>query len=121
MKCRGIIDDTIIVHHIVPDNLVDYWHIRKGRGAGMPQIRRFIDGWSHKKILFIIFLKTIKRLFLFVTVIPMIRYNFDLAGYGKKNRILETFPLCWCWMVEQVANTVGELQSLKKIILKEKF
>ena len=120
LGCRGIIDDSIVIHHIAPDNLAEYWHIRKGRGAGTPQIRRFIDGWSYRKIFSVLVLKAVKRQLLFATVIPMLHYNYDLAGYGKKNRVWETFRLCWCWMVEQAACSVGEFQSLKKIIAREK-
>ena len=119
--CKGIIDDTITIYHIVPDNLVEYWYIRKGRGAGTPQIRRFINGWSYKRILSILVLKTVKRLLFFSTVIPMVYYNYDLAGYGDKNRVIETLRLCWCWMIEQAAFTVGEFHSLKKILEKEKL
>lgn len=119
--CKGIVDETITIQHIAPDNLAEYWYIRKGRGAGTPQIRRFINGWSYKKIFFILVLKTVKRFLLFATVVPMVYHNYDLARYGKKNRILETLRLCWCWMVEQAANSVGEFHSLKKIIVKEKL
>jgi glycosyltransferase involved in cell wall biosynthesis len=119
--CKGIVDETIKIHHIAPDNLTEYWYIRKGRGAGTPQIRRFINGWSYKKIFSILVLKAVKRFLLFVTVIPMVYYNYDLAGYGKKNRIFEALRLCWCWMLEQAANSAGEFHSLKKIVAKEKF
>lgn len=120
MGCKGIIDDSIIIHHVAPDNLAEYWFIRKGRAAGTPQIRRFINGWSYQNIFFVLVLKTIKRLLLFATIIPMVHYNYDLAGYGEKNRVVETLRLCWCWMVEQAASIFGEFQSLKKIIAKEK-
>lgn len=119
--CKGIIDDTIVISHVAPDNLNEYWFIRKGRGAGTAQIRRFINGWSYKKIFFVLVLKAVKRLLFFSTVIPMFLYNYDLASYGNKNRIMETFRLCWCWMIEQAAYSVGELQSIKKIFEKEKL
>jgi len=119
--CKGIIDDTIVIYHVVPDNLSEYWYIRKGRGSGTSQIRRFINGWSYKKIFFVLVLKAVKRLLFFSTVIPMFLYNYDLASYGNKNRIIETFCLCWCWIIEQVAYSVGEFQSIKKILEKEKL
>lgn len=119
--CKGIIDDTIVINHVAPDNLTEYWYVRKGRGAGTAQIRRFINGWSYKKIFSVLVLKIVKRLLFFSTVIPMVYYNYDLASYGGRNRVIETFRLCWCWIIEQIAYSVGEFQSLKKILKKEKF
>jgi glycosyltransferase involved in cell wall biosynthesis len=120
LECKGVVDDATVIRHVAPDNLAEYWKIRKGRGAGTPQIRRFIDRWSHKKIFTILATKAAIRLLKFIALFPVLRYNWELAGYGERNRFAETFRLSWCWMVEQAAFTVGEFQSLQLIIAKEK-
>ena len=120
LGCKGIIDTDIIIQHIAPDNLKEYWKIRKGRGAGTPQVRRFIHKWSYEKIFFIAVLKSLKRIVQFVTLIPMLRHNYYLAKFSEHNRFTETLKLSWCWMIEQSAFSVGEFQSLFKIIFAEK-
>jgi len=120
LGCKGIIDTDIKIQHIAPDNLQEYWKIRKGRGAGTPQVRRFIHKWSYSKIFFIAVLKSIKRIVQFVTIIPMLKHNYYLAKFSEHNRLTETLKLSWCWMVEQAAFSVGEFQSLFKIIIAEK-
>ena len=43
---RKKIDFDIIVPHVAPATFREYWHIRKGRGKGCPQVRIFLEGWS---------------------------------------------------------------------------
>lgn len=120
LGCKGIIDTEIVISHIAPDNLAEYWNIRKGRGAGTPQIRRFINKWSYKKIVTILILKAAKRFIEFVTVVPMVKYNYALARYSDRNILSETTKMCWCWLVEQIAFSIGEFQSFSNIYQKEK-
>jgi len=60
LNANKIIDLTIVCSHIAPALFSEYWHIRKGRGEGSPQIRRFLEGWSYPKILRRAFLRLIK-------------------------------------------------------------
>lgn len=120
MGCRGTFADDIVIYHIAPSEFNEYWNIRKGRGAGTPQIRRFIDGWSYSKIFKRTTLKALKRLLMFITVIPMIRYNLELARLSDRNTFTETIVFSYAWFIEQLAMTVGEYKSLSKIKRKEK-
>jgi len=46
LGARKKIDFSITVDHVVPGAFAEYWQIRKGRGKGIPQIRRFLQKWG---------------------------------------------------------------------------
>ena len=110
----------IVVEHIAPASFEEYWHIRKGRGAGTPQIRRFLDKWSFNRIAFRATAKVIKRVLMIGSLVPMFYYNYKVAKFSDKNTFSEMFLFCYAWLIEQIAMTVGEYQSLNKIIKAEK-
>ena len=119
LGCKGIIDESIVIRHVAPDNFREYWNIRKGRGEGTPQIRRFLDGYSYIRIGSVVFTKILFRFLKAILIVPMVVYNYDLASRSQKNRVFETVQLMYCWLIEQVAFSIGEAQSLLKIIHKE--
>jgi glycosyltransferase involved in cell wall biosynthesis len=116
---RKKIDFTITVGHIAPATLIEYWHVRKGRGKGSPQIRRFLQGWSTGKIAIWAALRIVKNLILISSVLPVLwtawratRYS----GYGTK----DLFPFIYAWLIEQAAFHVGEWESIFEIAHAEK-
>jgi len=118
--CKGIFDENIVVKHKAPDNIIDYWDVRVGRGAGTPQIRHFINKWSLKKIFLIILLKSILRVFKIFTIFPMIQYGVKLARLSKCDSFYyEVTVLSYCWLLEQLAFSLGEFKCFY-ILLKQK-
>ena len=119
--CIGKIDDKLRIEHIAPDNLLKFWIVRKGRGAGTPQIRLFINNWTYKKVFFIISAKLLIRFLLIVLLIPTISYGYRLSRYSKKKSFFEVVKFSFCAGIEQIAFTVGEFESYTKIIMKKKL
>lgn len=118
--CKGLFDETINITHIAPSELKEYWSIRKGRGAGTPQIRRFLDGWSYRKIFLVAALKAAKRFAMFLFVVPMLYRNWTRARYSKNGLLADTVLFSVPWLLEQLAVTVGEFKSLRRIIAAER-
>ncbi len=116
---KKIVDLDIVVTHIAPASFEEYWYIRKGRGSGTPQIRRFLDKWSYSKIKNREYLKLIRFILSTVTILPMLYKNFKLTKYSSKNRIIDTFRFSYAWVLEQAAFSVGAFEALNKIIEKE--
>lgn len=112
---KKIVDMSILVKHIAPASFQEYWSIRKGRGAGTPQIRRFLHKWSYQKIFLVATLKLIKRLIMLLTIVPMLVHNATIAKFSKKNKLLDTLLFSYAWFIEQLAMTIGEYKSLNKI------
>jgi len=120
LGCKGLFDKNIDVKHIAPDNFVDYWRVRKGRGAGTPQIRLFVDGWSKNKVLLAILTKLILRMGKVILLIPGLLYAVRLSRYSTHAQILEVVRMYYCWLIEQVAFSVGEFESFIDIVNKNK-
>jgi glycosyltransferase involved in cell wall biosynthesis len=121
MGCKGVFDEDIRVEHIAPAKLNEYWHVRKGRGAGTPQIRRFVDGWSYEKIALFATLKVFRFILMIITIIPMVVYNYELATYSERNIFIETIRFIYAWLIERTAMSIGEFQSLFTIIKAERI
>jgi len=117
-NCKGIYDETIVIEHISPSTFKEFWHIRKGRGEGTPQVRRFIDKWSFKKIFIRASLKLTKRLLIIMFIFPLIMQGYKLAKHSKKNKIIETFVMAYTYGIEQIAMTYGEFKSFLNLYYK---
>ena len=113
--CRGYFAGEIIVPHIAPGTLREFWRIRVGRGAGMPQVRYFLDRWPSWKISVWRYAKVFQRLAKVVTIIPLIYSGYCLAKNMHRNLVIETLRYVWVMIVEEAASTVGEYQSHSKI------
>lgn len=119
-NCNGIYDDDIQIKHISPSIISDFWNVRMGRGEGTPQVRKFIDNWDLKKIAFITFLKSVRRIASFILIFPVIFKGHQLSKYSSKNPFIETFIMSYVYTIEQLAMTVGEYKSLLNIYRKRK-
>lgn len=118
LGAKKVVDLTINCTHIAPASLSEYWSIRKGRGAGTPQVRRFVDEWSFLRIGLIASLRVARTAVQAITIIPMLiicRKYAKNSKYGLSDQI----PFCWAWLVEKVAFCIGEWQSLLSIMAVE--
>lgn len=111
---KKIVDLDIVCSHIAPASLSEYWYIRKGRGQGSPQVRRFIQGWSLKQIAIRATLRAIRTALMTLTLIPMLWVCFRYAKKSPRGWV-DVLPFCWAWLVEQAAFSVGEWQSWVQI------
>jgi glycosyltransferase involved in cell wall biosynthesis len=119
-QCKGMIDETLRVEHIAPDTLTEFWRIRKGRGAGTPQIRLFINKWSFQKVFFVLLAKCVLRCIFILLVVPIIVYNYQLTKYSSQRSITEVLKFCFCNVIELIAFMVGEIGSFTKILRQQK-
>jgi glycosyltransferase involved in cell wall biosynthesis len=108
------IDFSITVDHISPSTFSEYWQIRKGRGKGCPQIRRFHDKWSFWKIGLWAALRILKNLIMASFILPMFWISWSAVRYSKY-KLGDLFPFMWAWFIEQVAFHVGEWESIYEI------
>ena len=119
-NCNGIYEESIVVSHIAPSTFKEFWYIRTGRGEGTPQVRRFIDKWSFKKIFFITMLKAIKRFAMLVLVVPNFIKGYQLARHSFKNKFFEIFTMTYVYSLEQIAMSYGEFKSFFNVYNKTK-
>ena len=120
LGCKGIIDTDLTIKHIAPDTLHDFWVVRKGRGRGTPQIRRFVNGWGWSKIIAIITAKCAVRFLKIVTIVPVIAYGYRVSRYSKYGILSDLSKMSFLYCVELVAFSVGEFESAYEIFMIEK-
>lgn len=110
------IDFDIVVPHIAPASFKEYWSIRKGRGRGSPQIRRFLQSWSMKRIVLRALLRLAKTGIYVVTIIPSIWVTGTAARHSSRGVIADCVPFIYAWLIEQCAFHVGEWESIFEIM-----
>lgn len=122
LKLKKKLDLNIIVKHNAPRDFPEFWRIRKGRGEGTPQIRRFLDNWSFTRIFFVELIKIGLRLISLITILPNLYYSISWSlQSNKKYIILDSFRFFFCKTIEDIATSYGAFSMLKKIYYKEKL
>lgn len=111
---RKVIDLGITVTHVAPGNFAEYWDIRKGRGRGSPQVRRFLQNWSWTRIAVRAALRVAKTAVWIGLVVPMLRICSRAARESPRGQ-RDLLPFCYAWMIEQLAFHVGEWRSIFEI------
>lgn len=114
LGARKVIDLDIVVTHIAPARFGEYWDIRKGRGRGSPQVRRFLQNWSFSRIALRAALRLVKTGLWIGLVVPMLRICSRAARESPRGQ-RDLLPFCYAWAIEQFAFHVGEWRSIFEI------
>jgi glycosyltransferase involved in cell wall biosynthesis len=109
------VDYNILVKHVSPASLIEYWNIRSGRGRGSPQVKRFIQHWSLRFIIFWSLLRILKTLLEIIFILPIVLKILRITLLSPRG-IRDFLPFCYAWIVEQFAFHYGELKSIVEII-----
>ena len=70
---RRVIDKTIVVHHVTPNTIWEFWRQWQGRGVAVPFLRRRIQHTTWPSLLVELLAAAAWSALLVVTVLPMIR------------------------------------------------
>ena len=114
LGARKIVDLDIVVTHVAPALFDEYWAIRKGRGQGSPQVRRFLQKWGFFRISLRASMRMARTFLMTATLLPMLLVCFRYARVSPRGA-RDALPFCWAWLIEQIAFSVGELQSVVRI------
>ncbi len=119
LGARKKIDFDIVIGHVAPAGLAEYWQVRKGRGRGSAQVRRFLEGWSMARIAAWALLRVFKNLCLTVLVVPVLL----IAGRAARHSMSgsqDVVSFAMAWLIEQAAFHVGEWESIFQILRAER-
>lgn len=119
LGARKKVDLDIVVTHVAPAPFGEYWAIRKGRGQGSPQVRRFLQKWGFSRIGLRASLRVVRTFVMAATLLPMLLVCFRYAKVSPRGA-RDILPFCWAWLIEQIAFSVGEWQSLLRIYRAER-
>lgn len=119
LGARKKIDLNIVVRHVAPATLSEYWRIREGRGRGSPQIRRFLQRWSFTHMTAWATLRLVKTALWSGLMVPMLYLNYQAARESPRG-MRDWLPFCYAWLIEQIAFHVGEWRSISQIYYAER-
>lgn len=120
LNLKKKLDLNIIVKHNAPSSFKEFWNIRKGRGQGTPQIRRFLDRWSFSRILTVELIKFNIRLLCIIILLPNMVKALSWSFYSTpKYKALDSIRFLYCKIIEDFATSYGAITMLKSIYLKE--
>lgn len=120
LSAKFVLDKQLMVRHVVPASLRDFWLNRVGRGQGNPQIRRFINKWSWGRIYFFLALKTAWLAFKIFTIIPGFIFTYRISKYSKTPK-LDLLRFYYPWLLENVAFIYGAWRESRKIFAQERL
>jgi glycosyltransferase involved in cell wall biosynthesis len=120
LRAKKCIDLSIVVKHVAPSEFKEYWGIRKGRGMGTPQVRRYLDDWSYSRIRMREYLKFVRFVLMAILIFPMLHINYKRAKFSDKNIIFDVMGFSYAWIIENIAYSIGAFQALREIVDAEK-
>ncbi len=112
---RKCIDLDIVVEHVAPGEFAEFWHIRKGRGRGSPQIRRYLERWSLGRIKAWALLRIFKAAIEIGTLVPIAVQGYRLARYSPRGVVKDAVPFTYVVALEKISFCVGEWESIDEI------
>lgn len=115
---RKVVDLSIVVDHVAPGSWGEFWHNRKGRGAGSAQVHRFLDKWPFSQIVAWNSLKTIRSVIYFLTLAPALWLCARAARHSPRGRA-DLLPFFGVWVLEQAAFHLGEWEATFHIMKRE--
>jgi glycosyltransferase involved in cell wall biosynthesis len=107
-------DYSIVVKHYAPDNLKEFWQIRKGRGQGSPQVKYFILGKPLIRVWLEIVIKSIIALLSVATFFPVAKRSFKLSRVNTSRRY-DFFRFFYVELIVQVTFMLGSITEAIKI------
>lgn len=113
MEAKGykkMIDRSIIVGHISPDNFSEYWRVQKERGRWSAFQPYFL---FHRPPLYLFFkfvAKSTLTFFHFILIVPAFVETGKLAKY-LDHPVRDFFPLYYAYFLHRLARCVGEWQG----------
>jgi len=115
MGVRKCVDLSIIVEHVAPGRFAEFWDIRKGRGKGSPQVRRYLEGWSMGRIKVWAALRVLKTSLEIGTIFSPIILGYLLARHSPRGAMRDIFPFAYAVALEKISFCVGEWESIAEI------
>ncbi len=116
---KRVLDTSIVVDHIAPSSFLEYWKIRKGRGSGLPQVKRFLEHYSLPRLMIRNGIKTSYDFLKCVTLLPGFLYCWKLCRFSNRKH-KDLFPFFYAWLIEKLSfhagmwKTTFELMKLRK-------
>jgi glycosyltransferase involved in cell wall biosynthesis len=114
-KYRKVIDRSIVVRHVAPESVREFWGQRVGRGQASPQYFFFLDHQSLLAIVARVSAKTLRAALVIVCVAPALLFCMRLCRYSpRRQRDLPGF--CAAFTLSLLAQVRGEWLGVHDVV-----
>lgn len=114
-----VIDFSIIVDHVSPSSLPEFWRVRCGRGEGSAQVHRYLDKWSYRRLACVNLLKVLRTFARLILFLPSLCSCWKATRYSPQ-KLNDVLPFLYTWIIEQLAFHYGEWSMTLKMYRKER-
>lgn len=111
---RKVIDRTIVVQHIAPETLSEYWRVRQARGRFAAMSRFFIEKVTFGRLVIETLLKTAITVAEMITLVPLCIKCGQIATHSPR-RARDIGPFMWAYGVQGIALRLGEWRGCRQI------
>jgi glycosyltransferase involved in cell wall biosynthesis len=117
LGCKKIVDRNIVVKHKSPDNLKEYWYVRKTRGL-MSAFQPYY--MFNKSINYLFFKFLVKDFFFLLKIILIIPYFYQVYKIYQYSSIkLDIVNFIYAKLIQDLSFIFGEWQGMYLIIKKK--
>jgi glycosyltransferase involved in cell wall biosynthesis len=111
---RKKMDLSIVVEHVAPGLLSEYWHTRKGRLKGGVLLRRFVHKWTIPMLAAWALLRVGQTVVLTLPILPVMFICWRIAPYSSRG-VRDFLPFIGAWLIERAAFHVGEWEGIAQV------
>jgi hypothetical protein len=106
-RYQGVFDKSIVMYHIAPRSLGEFWHQQVNRGKGSVHTNFFLKQFSITKLFSRSLVKGIIAVARIALVLPNIVRSFMLLDFSQR-RLKDLIPFWIAFSVMDMARTFGE-------------
>ena len=111
---RGVVDKTIVVPHVTPDTMVDFWHQWQGRGVAVPFLRHRVHHVSWPILVAERIAAGLWSLLLAVLAVPVLSRAVALSRQSDR-RWSDLPPFVALSLLQPLAHRVGEWKGMLRL------
>lgn len=118
-KYPGVRAMEVVVPHIAPDSLVEFWGQQRGRGQGRTNYYYYMRRLNKANLFVNSLLSTGWRTFKMIILLPMVVRAWQYSKYSEKGR-KDFLPFIWASYVTELAMLAGMWRAFKRILTGKK-
>lgn len=107
-KYKKIYDPSIVVTHKAPDNLKEYWEVRKNRGRYSAFTQKFILNTPLYFLMVKLLAKNIRFLLRFLLIVPALARTSSIYRFSDKKGLKRFFQFWFAYFIQELTFNVGE-------------
>jgi len=119
LDCKGVVDKSIVVHHVMPETFRGFWGQWKGRGYAVPFLRRYVLGVPLGFLFANRLAASLYSLLGIVTVVPLVLKVAALCKHSKLG-YRDSIPFLVVEVVCITAHRYGEWRGMIEVFAREK-